>query len=102
MGLYMRKSTARNYGNEEKECALDKQGSASVYYYAVACTVVGRECVVVYAQAVPSSLQDIAAWELLNEGCGLEWLWGFHCLSLSQHPASELPSAVFWWLIWFC
>lgn len=25
------------------------------------------------------SLQEISVWELLNEGCGLEWLWGFHC-----------------------
>lgn len=44
----MRKSTPSNYGSEEKECALDKLGSAGVCYsYAVACTTVGRECVVV-------------------------------------------------------
>lgn len=46
MGLYMTKSTPSNYGSEEK-CALDKPGSASVHYYAVACATVGRECVVV-------------------------------------------------------
>lgn len=43
----MRKSTPSNNGSEEKECALDKLGSASVHYYAVACAIVGRECVVV-------------------------------------------------------
>lgn len=47
MGLYMRKSTPSNYGSEEKKCALDKPGSVSVHYYAVVCTTVGRECVVV-------------------------------------------------------
>lgn len=59
MGLCMRRSTPNNCGSEEKECALDKWGSASVYYYAVSCSMVGRERVVVYTQAVPSSLQDI-------------------------------------------
>lgn len=77
----MRKSTPSIYGSEEKECALDKLGSARVCYCAVACATLGRERAVVYTQAVPSSLWEISVWQLLNEDCGLEWLWGFHCLS---------------------
>lgn len=53
----MRNSRPSDYGSEGRECVLHMLGYASAYYCAVVYTRVGKECVLVYIQAVPSFLQ---------------------------------------------